>query len=397
MKKPQKHVLDEVIEKLITESKKCETAEDYVNLTYDFSCNGININPLQIREEILTLMEVLQKNKPKIILEIGTANGGTLFLLCKIADPNAIILSIDLLEGKFGGEYYPQWKTSLYNSFASKTQKLHLIRSNSQDKKTLEIVKKILGKRKIDFLLIDADHLYNGVKSDFGMYSSLVADDGIIAFHDIVPGPKENVGGVPKFWKKIKTQYNSAEILDNEYKETCGIGILNTHNDKKFYKIMTEIIQAKDKRIEELIKKNNSIRSEIENTPIGFLLSSYNKRHDLQKSFPEVLQGNYSKLVDWGQKVLEGKFKEEKLTQKQLAKFSNWLKNYSEGQDRDNLRSEITNYQNNLKTITDRIIYHWACICSKSLTIPRPSHISSICKNINSFKPGVSVSSGLRP
>jgi len=35
------------------------------------------------------------------------------------------------------------------------------------------------------------------------MYGELVSNNGIIAFHDIVEGPSELVGGVPKFWKEL--------------------------------------------------------------------------------------------------------------------------------------------------------------------------------------------------
>jgi predicted O-methyltransferase YrrM len=37
-----------------------------------------------------------------------------------------------------------------------------------------------------DFLFIDGDHTYQGVKQDFQMYSPLVKKGGIVAFHDIV-------------------------------------------------------------------------------------------------------------------------------------------------------------------------------------------------------------------
>lgn len=37
---------------------------------------------------------------------------------------------------------------------------------------------------KIDFLFIDGDHSYEGVKADFELYSKLLTDRGIIAIHD---------------------------------------------------------------------------------------------------------------------------------------------------------------------------------------------------------------------
>ncbi len=88
-----------------------------------------------------------------------------------------------------------------------------MIRANSHDKKTLGTVKEILNGEKVDFLFIDGDHSYEGVKTDFEMYSPLVKKGGIVAFHDIAPGPEENVGGVPRFWEKIKRNYNHREII----------------------------------------------------------------------------------------------------------------------------------------------------------------------------------------
>jgi len=41
-------------------------------------------------------------------------------------------------------------------------------------------VKKILAGRQVDFLFIDGDHSYEGVKKDFEMYSSLVRKGGVV-------------------------------------------------------------------------------------------------------------------------------------------------------------------------------------------------------------------------
>jgi predicted O-methyltransferase YrrM len=75
------------------------------------------------------------------------------------------------------------------------------------------MVKKILEGRKLDFLFIDGDHTYEGVKGDFKMYFPLVRKDGIIAFHDIMPGPPENVGGAPQFWHEICNKNKCLEIV----------------------------------------------------------------------------------------------------------------------------------------------------------------------------------------
>ena len=196
-----------------------------VNLAFNFSFLGVSIKPSQILYEIKTLLKIVKKIKPKTILEIGTERGGTLFLFCRVADPEAIIISIDLPGGPFGGGY-PIWKIPFYKSFVRDHQKIHLIRADSHNSQTLNKVKKILGDKLIDFLFIDGDHTYEGVKKDFEMYSSLVRKGGIIAFHDIVPHPPETGCEVSKFWNEVKQYFKYIEIIQDQNQNWAGIGVL---------------------------------------------------------------------------------------------------------------------------------------------------------------------------
>lgn len=183
------------------------------------------IRPLQIKEEFVELLKLLKTQNPKYILEIGTANGGSLFCFCKLANEEATIISIDLPGGPFGGGY-PEWKTSLYQTFTKKNQKLYLLRDDSHKRETLEKVKQILNDKKLDFLFIDGDHSYEGVKKDFEMYGPLVKNGGIIAFHDICRGPRENVGEVPKFWEDIKKELITKELIKDPNQSGLGIGVV---------------------------------------------------------------------------------------------------------------------------------------------------------------------------
>jgi predicted O-methyltransferase YrrM len=70
------------------------------------------------------------------------------------------------------------------------------------------------------------DHTYEGVKKDFEMYSPLVREGGIVAFHDIVPGLHEYVGGVPRFWREVKSNYVSKEIVKDWNQGGFGIGVI---------------------------------------------------------------------------------------------------------------------------------------------------------------------------
>ena len=78
----------------------------------------------------------------------------------------------------------------------------------------------------MEFLFIDGDHSYEGVKDDFSKYAKFVKPGGIVAFHDIVPGPPENVGGVPKFWGEIRQNFRHVEIVEDWNQGGCGIGVI---------------------------------------------------------------------------------------------------------------------------------------------------------------------------
>ena len=105
-------------------------------------------------------------------------------------------------------------------------QNINLLRCDSHDHKTKLRVKQLLNRKQIDFLFIDGDHRYNGVKKDFEMYHPLVNENGIIAFHDIVIHYQDKTVGVFKFWNEIKKKYNFEEIVEDWNQSECGIGIL---------------------------------------------------------------------------------------------------------------------------------------------------------------------------
>ena len=131
------------------------------------------IQPWQFKGEFLKLLKQFYSAQPGFVMEIGTANGGTLFAHCKLALKNATVISVDLPGGKFGGGY-PDWKVPVYNEFARSEQQLHLFRANSHEETTVSKIKNILAGNELDYLLIDGDHTYEGVKKDFDLYSPFV-------------------------------------------------------------------------------------------------------------------------------------------------------------------------------------------------------------------------------
>jgi predicted O-methyltransferase YrrM len=183
--------------------------------------------------ELSPLLSLLKKRKLKTIVEIGTAKGGTLYAWCKISEPDALIVSIDLPGGPFGGGYTLN-DIKKFRKYKRKCQKLHFLRQDSHKQTTKQKLMEILQGRKIDFLFIDGDHRYSGVKKDFHLYSPLVKPNGLIVFHDILFHPQILKCKVDKFWNEIKDRFKYKEFTDREddrgWGQWGGIGVIYNKN-----------------------------------------------------------------------------------------------------------------------------------------------------------------------
>jgi len=179
--------------------------------------------------EFISLLRLLKTRKLKTVVEIGTAQGGTFYTWCKIATSDAFIISIDLPGGPFGGGYTLQ-DVKKFKKYRKQKQKVYFLRKDSHRQDTKDRLVKILDGRKIDFLFIDGDHRYRGVKKDFQLYSPLVKQNGLVVFHDILHHPKVPACKVEKFWNEIKSKYKYIELTDKTsdrgWGQWGGIGVI---------------------------------------------------------------------------------------------------------------------------------------------------------------------------
>ncbi|MDE1865668.1 MAG: class I SAM-dependent methyltransferase [Candidatus Micrarchaeota archaeon] len=205
--------------------KRPKSMEALVDFAMNFDYRGLNFKPFQVRSEIAGLLKLVKERKPKVILEIGTAKGGTLFLFSKVAPRDARIISLDF-------PLYPmektlrKWRFTLFKSFADQSQKMYILWRDSHRQSTLQEIKDLLGGAKVDFLFIDGDHRYEGVKKDFEMYSPLVSKDGLIAFHDVVKHPPEQHSHVDEYFDQLGKRYKTIRIVENEKQGWGGIGVI---------------------------------------------------------------------------------------------------------------------------------------------------------------------------
>jgi predicted O-methyltransferase YrrM len=195
------------------------TLEETVDKAIKFGGRGLlNIRTVQQRSEILGLAKKVQELQPRNILEIGTAWGGTLLIWAQLASQRVISCDINDLS----------FQDSVFRSFVPPSSRceIQLLCGDSQQKEFADRVAGAFDQEPVDFLFIDGDHRYEGVKRDFELYKSMVRPGGLIAFHDIVESQPLPENQVYHLWKEIRDDAETSELVDSQNQCGFGIGVL---------------------------------------------------------------------------------------------------------------------------------------------------------------------------
>lgn len=203
----------------------CGSHGELVDLTTEYRFRALTVRPTQIRSEIVAFLDLVREEACGNVLEIGTARGGTLFLLSHVVPAGSRLVSLDL-PATADGLGYPAWKRLLFRRFAPPATTVIPLQVDSHLPDVPTRVSQLLDNRPLDLLFIDGDHSYDGVRTDFDHFAPLLRSGGLAAFHDIVPGPQERVGGVPRFWRQARELGPSVELVEDWGQGGFGIGIV---------------------------------------------------------------------------------------------------------------------------------------------------------------------------
>lgn len=169
--------------------------------------------------ELELALRVIDERKPKVILEIGVAHGGSLAAWVKVANPD-LAIGIDPLTLP----HTPEQQASFDKLI--KENNIKMIPWVSRLPEAHKELKKLLKGRKVDFLFIDGGHGYDDARHDFQEYKKYLNPNAMVGFHDIYYSDVLADAGslVSLFWERIKRNY----IYHDEfhYHSTMGIGII---------------------------------------------------------------------------------------------------------------------------------------------------------------------------
>ena len=186
-----------------------KTLDDIIETAFHFEGSGRyrSIKPQQSKYEIKTLLEEVARRKPCTIVEIGTGRGGTLYMYCRYLTSAERIVTVDLPQ-----ESRSQWSNvQLWRTF-SKQADLVFLEGDSHGQRIRGEIERLIGPSGADFIFIDGDHSYEGVKSDFLGFRPMLAKGGILAMHDI----NLHESGVPRFWSEIAAVNDGREVIAAE-------------------------------------------------------------------------------------------------------------------------------------------------------------------------------------
>ncbi len=162
-------------------NKEQKKLQKFALLKYD------NIFTHMTTTEKLALFGIIKKfNKPIIAAEIGSYLGASACFICKALKPNSKLICIDTWENdamQYGNDIDGE-KRDTYQEFINNTLDFSssIIEMRGWSNQVSDKVQNIY--KNLNFLFIDGDHNYEGVKQDWALYKPMLKKGSIVAFHD---------------------------------------------------------------------------------------------------------------------------------------------------------------------------------------------------------------------
>lgn len=205
-----------------------EKIEEHFNKSVGSSVEGavqdaFALGMVQNYSEILEAARFFKQLGVTDFIEIGTDQGGTFLIWSKLSD-DGVRISVDLPHGAYGQAGYDvRRRDRILTGLGSQ---VHMLHGSSHDQGMKDQVAGILDGKKVDFLFIDGDHSYEGVRQDYEMYREFVKPGGWIGFHDISDTKFHRSANcrVDRLWSELDGE--KVEFIQEPRSHFGGIGFI---------------------------------------------------------------------------------------------------------------------------------------------------------------------------
>ena len=176
----------------------------------------------QLEFELSSLISLFQYRNVRTYLEVGARYGDTFYDVMMSLPKGSRGVCVDLPGDVWGNAKSQPHLESACDELREQGYDITLIIGNSTDQTIVDAVK-ALGP--YDAALIDGDHRYKGVKTDYRNYGPMCS---MVAFHDIVGYGQRHAASVnvevPRFWAEVREGQRVQEFVEPGSK--MGIGVI---------------------------------------------------------------------------------------------------------------------------------------------------------------------------
>jgi cephalosporin hydroxylase len=184
---------------------------------------------LNLPQDMFALQEIIFETKPKFIIELGVAWGGSLLFYSTLMEVlgEGQIIGVDI--------YVPDDLKERLASHGKLSERLTLISGSSIEKDTLYQVKSVVGNCREVMVILDSFHTHDHVLKELQLYSPLVGKEFYLICGDTIveslPKPAKRPwgpGNSPKSARDTFLKQNDRFVVDerieNKLLFTCNPG-----------------------------------------------------------------------------------------------------------------------------------------------------------------------------
>ena len=205
------------------------TEADHYNWIHQTTWLGEPI--LQLPQDMFALQEIIFKTRPKFIVEVGVAWGGSLLFYSTLME----ILGGDRIIGV--DVYIPEDLKQRVNRFEKLAERISWISGSSIEPATVEAIRAVVGDSREVMVVLDSNHTHDHVRKELEAYSPLVGKGHYLVCGDTVVeyippqthrprpwGPGNNPKTALDDFLKSNKRFKVDHALENKLLFTCNPG-----------------------------------------------------------------------------------------------------------------------------------------------------------------------------